>query len=136
MFRHLDELVEAARALGPVRIAIAAAHDPDVIEAMRKARDIGLAEGYYVGNAHKILELARSVDLEIPNSRLIHEPDDAAAARKAIALVREGTASLLMKGKISTATLARAVLDRETRPAHGDACSVRSSSSKSRAWIG
>jgi phosphate butyryltransferase len=114
MFRHLDDLVEAARASGPARIAIAAAHDPDVIEAMRKARDIGLAEGYYVGNAHKILELARSVDLQIPNSRLIHEPDDATAARKAIALVREGTANLLMKGKISTATLARAVLDRES----------------------
>lgn len=114
MYRHLDELVEAARALGPVRIAIAAAHDPDVIEAMKRARELGLAEGFYIGNAHRILELAREASLEIPTSRLEHEPDDASAARKAIALVRDGTASLLMKGKISTATLARAVLDRET----------------------
>lgn len=114
MFRHLDDLVEAARAFGPVRIAVAAAQDPDCIEALKRAQQIGLAEGIYVGNAHKILELAREVDLAIPSARLIHEPDDAAAARRAIALVREGEASLLMKGKISTATLARAVLDRET----------------------
>ncbi len=114
MFRNLDDLVEAARAFGPARIAVAAGHDPDVIEALKRAGQIGLAEGIFVGNAHKILELARQAELEIPTARLIHEPDDAAAARKAIALVRDGQASLLMKGKISTATLARAVLDRET----------------------
>ncbi len=113
MFRNLDELVAAARALGPARIAVAAGQDPDVIEALKRAGEMGLAEGIFVGNAHKILELARGAGLEIPPARLIHEPEEAAAARKAIALVREGAASLLMKGKISTATLARAVLDRE-----------------------
>lgn len=114
MFRHLDDLVEAARAFGPARIAVAAGQDPDVIEALKRAREIGLAEGIFVGNAHKILELARQAGLQIPPAHLIHEPDEAAAARKAIALVRDGEANLLMKGKVSTATLARAVLDRET----------------------
>jgi phosphate butyryltransferase len=37
-----------------------------------------------------------------------------AAARKAIGLIREGKADLLMKGKIGTANLVRAVLDKET----------------------
>ncbi len=113
MFRTLDELVEAARARGPAPIAVAAGQDPDVIEALKRAGEIGLAEGIFVGHQQKILALAKAAGLEIPAARLIHEPDEAAAARRAIALVREGAASLLMKGKLNTAMLVRAVLDRE-----------------------
>lgn len=113
MFRSLDELVDAARARGPAWIAVAAGHDPDVIEALKRAREGGLADGIFVGNADKIRALADAAGLEIPAGQLIHEPDEAAAAHKAIALVRDGSAGLLMKGKISTATLVRAVLDKE-----------------------
>lgn len=113
MFRSLDALVDAARRKGPVRIAVAAGHDPDVIEALKQAREMGLADGIFVGNSDKIRALAKSAWSDIPPDRIVHEPDDAAAARHAIALVREGEARLLMKGKIGTATLIRAVLDRE-----------------------
>ncbi len=113
MFRSLDALVDAARRKGPVRIAVAAGHDPDVIEALKQAREMGLADGIFVGNSDKIRALAKSAWSDIPPDRIVHEPDDAAAARRAIALVREGEARLLMKGKIGTATLIRAVLDRE-----------------------
>ena len=90
MFRNLNELVEAARAKGPVPVAVAAGRDPDAIEALRRAGELGLAEGIF-----------------------IEDPDDAAACRKAVALVREGKARLLMKGKVGTSTLVKAVLDRE-----------------------
>jgi len=113
MFRNLNDLVDSARLRGPVKIAVAAGHDPDVIEALNQARAIGLAEGIFVGNSEKILSLARKAKFEIPEEQLIHETEEAAAARKAIALIREGKASLLMKGKINTATLIRAVLDKE-----------------------
>jgi len=113
MFKTLDELVQAARMAGPVRIAIAAAHDPDVIEAMKKAGELGLATGIFVGNLRKIGSLAEAARLEIPYGQMVSEPDDALAARKAIALVRDGQADLLMKGKIKTSALVRAVLDKE-----------------------
>jgi phosphate butyryltransferase len=113
MFKNLDELVQAALSKGPVPIAVAAAHDPDVIEAMKQARELKLADGIFVGNSEKILALAQKVGLEIPAERIIHEADESMAARKAIALVREGKARLLMKGKINTAALIRAVLDKD-----------------------
>jgi len=113
MFRNLDELVAAARAKGPARIAVAAGHDPDVMEALKQARELRLAEGVLAGNADKIRALAAAADFELCDDQVIHEPDEAAAARKAIALVREGRCSLLMKGKIGTATLIRAVLDKD-----------------------
>ena len=113
MFRNLEALVEAARRIGPARIAVAAGHDPDVIEAMKQAQEMGLAEGVFVGHAGKIGALATSAGFDIPPDRILHEPDDAAAARKAVSIVRGGEATLLMKGKIGTAALIKAVLYKE-----------------------
>jgi len=113
MPRTLDEVVEAARARGPARIAVAAAHDPDVIEALKRAAEIGLATGTLIGHAEKIRALARSAGFEVADEQIIHEPDEATAARRAIALIREGRAGLLMKGKISTGALLHAILDKE-----------------------
>ena len=113
MFHNLDELVEAARARGPVTIAVAAGHDPDVISALKQAQEMRLASGLLVGNADKIRAMAREAGFSIPDAQIFNEPDETRAAREAIALVREGRADLLMKGKIGTSTLAKAVLDRE-----------------------
>lgn len=112
MFRNLGELVNAARAQGPASIAIAAAQDGDVIEAIKKAEEMGLAKGIFVGDPRKIGPLAEAAGYKIPDAQLISEPDDIMAGRKAIALVRDGRANLLMKGKIKTADLIRAVLDK------------------------
>ena len=57
--------------------------------------------------------MTQEIGFEISDHQLIDEPDDAKAARKAIDLIRQGEAKLLMKGKINTAALIRAVLDRE-----------------------
>ena len=103
MFRNLEELVEAARARGPARVAVAAGHDPDVIAAMKQARDMNLADGIFVGNAEKIRALAAAVDYRLTDEQVIDERDEAAAARRAIGFIREGRANLLMKGKLATA---------------------------------
>src|SRR4051812_21120146 len=113
MFRNLDELVEAARSRGPVKIAVAAGQDPDVLAALKQARQMGLAQGILVGDAAKIRSTARAAGYIADDDEIINEPDEATAARRAIGLVRDGKAGLLMKGKISTATLIKAVLDRE-----------------------
>ena len=114
MFQTLNQVVDAARTCGVARIAVAAGHDPDVLEALNEAEDSRLAEGIFVGDAKKIRAVAESIGYRIPERRVIDEPDELSAARKAIALVRDGDADLIMKGKIGTATLIKAVLDKET----------------------
>jgi len=113
MFRSFDDLLAAARARGPVSIAVAAAHDPDVIEALQQARELGLAEGILVGKGSEIRALARERGFDLSDSQIVNEPDPEAAIRQCAALVREGRAGLLMKGKVSTASLIRAVLDKD-----------------------
>ncbi|HTQ54955.1 MAG TPA: bifunctional enoyl-CoA hydratase/phosphate acetyltransferase [Bryobacteraceae bacterium] len=114
MFRNFDELVEGARTRGPVTVAVAAAHDPDVIEALAQARQRGLADGILVGKGSEIRALAAAAGFELSDSQIVNQPEPAAALRDAIALVREGRARLLMKGKVTTASLVRAVLDKDT----------------------
>jgi len=113
MYRTLDELVEGARTQGPVRIAVAAGHSPECIAALKEAREIGLADGIFIGEAKKIWALADEIGFEIPAHQVLDEPNQAAAAKLAAGMVRDGNASLLMKGKVGTAQLMRAVLDRE-----------------------
>ena len=113
MIRNLNELVTAAQAIGPGKIAVASGHDPDVIGALKQAKEINLADAILVGDTSKIEAAAQVAGFELSEGQVIHEPDEVQAARRAIALVREGSANLLMKGKTSTATLIRAVLDRE-----------------------
>jgi phosphate butyryltransferase len=114
MFESLNKLVDAARSRGPTRIAVAAGHDPDVITALRDAEELRLAEGIMVGDAQKICSMARAIGFKVSESQVIDEPSEPAAARRAIGLVRDGQADLLMKGKIGTATLIKAVLDKDT----------------------
>jgi phosphate butyryltransferase len=113
-FQNLNQLVDTARAEGPVRIAVAAGHDPDVIAALKSAMDIGLAEAILVGDRRKICALSRTEGLRLRDDQIIDEPNDAIAAREAVGCVRDGRADLLMKGSISTATLIKAVLDKES----------------------
>jgi phosphate butyryltransferase len=112
-FRSFAQLIEAAKQLGRQRIAVAVGQDPDVIESLKIAGEMELADGIFVGDAGKIRNMADKVGLEIPASKLINETDPTSCAQKAIDLVRNGKADLLMKGKVSTATLIKAVLDRE-----------------------
>ena len=121
MFRNLDELVQTALSKGPVQIAVAAGHDPDVIEAMKQAKELKLAEGIFVGNSEKILALAQKAGLDIPAERMIHEVDESMAARKAIALVREGKARLLMKGKIKHGSTHSSRVRQRRWPSHWEA---------------
>ena len=114
MYRSFDELLEAAQRLGLARIAVVAGHDPDAIQALDAARRTGLAEAVYVGDAEKVTAAAASAGVAIPLDAIVHEPDAERVPGRAIALVREGKADLLMKGKISTAGLIRAVLDKDS----------------------
>ena len=80
MFRNLDELIAAGVAKGPARIAVAACHSPECIAALKQARDIGLADGIFIGDAKKIWELADQVHYDLPAHQVLNEPDPAKAA--------------------------------------------------------
>lgn len=113
MIRSIDELLQAARQGEPATLAVACAHDYDVLRAVSNARKEGIAQAVLVGKTEKIREILAEIGEKEGHFTLVDAQDDSDAAQKAVALVREGKAGFLMKGLLATAELMRAVIDRE-----------------------
>ncbi len=97
----------------PARMAVAAAGDEHTILAALTARRDGFAEPVLVGDKSAILSLLEAQGESVPDEDIIDDADPAEAARRAVALVREGRASFLLKGRLDTGVLLKAVVDRE-----------------------
>lgn len=114
MITSLRHLVQHAAEHGPARVAVVQGHDCDVLESLIEAERIGLARGVLVGDRAKIESAALETGYDLQADGLIEADGEQEAIRVAIRLVKEGDADLLMKGKVTTASLIRGVLDRET----------------------
>jgi phosphate butyryltransferase len=97
----------------PKKIAIAAAQDTDVLEAVIKAKNLGIAEAILVGDWEKIKEILHLLKIKKDIFQVIDIKDTKEAAQKAVSLVRNMEADILMKGLIPTSELLKAVLDKE-----------------------
>ncbi|HEU4753439.1 MAG TPA: bifunctional enoyl-CoA hydratase/phosphate acetyltransferase [Armatimonadota bacterium] len=120
-FTRLAQLIEAAKAFPPRRIAVAAAHEMTVIRALKEAQDLGLArQPLLFGRAAEIRQLATDCGLEVQEEDIIGQPDDAVAAREAAQAVCQGHADILMKGRVHSDDFLRGVLSKESglRTAH------------------
>ncbi|MBP2644990.1 MAG: pta 2 [Firmicutes bacterium] len=113
MLKNFNQVMNAAQEIPPARVAVAAAHDDAVLEAVRGAMELEIATFILVGDAAKINSLASEMGMNLSKIRVIDEPDTRKAALKAVSLVSSGHADILMKGLLSTAELLRAVLDKE-----------------------
>ena len=113
MIKSFAELVERAQKLGPARVVVIEAHNPDVLESLKDAEPLGLAKPILVGDPAKIERVAREVGYHVRPETLLPAADEDESLRWSIDLVRDGKADFLMKGKVTTAKMIRGVLDKE-----------------------
>ena len=94
------------------RIAVVCANDPNTEYAIDRALREGIADFLMIGDSavlRKYPTLARYPG----RVEAIHIEDPDEAARRAVSIVREGGADILMKGIINTDNLLHAILDKE-----------------------
>ncbi|MCK4676514.1 MAG: bifunctional enoyl-CoA hydratase/phosphate acetyltransferase [Bacteroidales bacterium] len=120
MIRKLDELVERAKSHSKKKIAVGAAGDYEVLDAIKHAMKLGIIEPLLVGHKPKIYTIAEEIHLDLEGIEVIHVPDPIDAAFEATRLVREGYANILMKGLVSSQHLLHAVLNKEHGLRKGD----------------
>lgn len=111
--KTLDELIVLAAERPRRKIAVAAAADKHVLEAITEAIKLKLIEPYLIGDLKEITDLAATVGLKKDQYEIIDEPDPSKSCIKAVSLVRNGKADIVMKGMVPTATLLKAVLNKE-----------------------
>jgi phosphate butyryltransferase len=107
-----EEMVSVARRIGPVRIAVAGAHDPQVLRAVAQAQREGVVEATLAGDWPAIEAYAAQADVDLTGTTLFHEPDPLRAARHIVDLARTGQADVVVKGQIKTGDLLGVALQR------------------------
>jgi phosphotransacetylase len=109
-----EQLLERCKGLEPVPTAVAHPCEETALAGALEAGVKKLIVPILVGPAAKIKETARSAGLDLARTEIVDAPHSHAAAARAVELVREGRAELLMKGSLHTDELLGAVVARET----------------------
>lgn len=110
---NFSQLLEAVRDVPAQRVAVAAANSEVVIGGVRAAMEEGVAYPVLFGDARRIAELSEKEGLDLGQVEVVDEPNELVATARAVAEVRQGRASILMKGQVHTDDFLRAVLDAE-----------------------
>ncbi|WP_417770208.1 bifunctional enoyl-CoA hydratase/phosphate acetyltransferase [Stappia sp.] len=115
MSRHerFRALIAEAVCVTPPVVAVAHPCSAAAIAAAVEAAEAGIVTPILVGPRAKIALAAEEAGVMLDRFRLVDAPHSDAAAAEAVALVRRGEASLLMKGSLHTDELLRAVLARD-----------------------
>lgn len=108
-----DDLISKVNACSTKKVAVAVAQDAPVLEAVKAAKERGIADAILVGNEKQIREIAASLNMDLSGYEIINEEDTYQAALKAVKLVHDGVADMYMKGLIDTKSFLKSVLDKE-----------------------
>lgn len=113
MIKHLSQLVDLAKDKRRRKVAVAAAADYHVLEAIKNAREEGIIEPILIGDTDKIKSIAAEINFDLEGIKIVEEHDNFKASLKACQIIGEGDADILMKGLVSSGVLLKAVLNKE-----------------------
>lgn len=111
---NLDQLLTHASNQSNKTVALAAAADMEVIEAVKLAVEQNLASFILYGDEDKIIKMVNEFNLSTSEDiKVVHELSDRDACKSAVTAVSNGEADVLMKGMVSTSVILKEVLNKE-----------------------
>ena len=109
-----EQLLARCRSLEPVPTAVAHPCEETALAGAIEAGAKGLIRPILVGPEQKIREIAAAARIDLGSTTIVDAPHSHGSAARAVELVRQGQAELLMKGSLHTDELLGAVVARET----------------------
>lgn len=113
MSKNFSDLLSRVSACKKKTLSVAVAQDKAVLEAVKAAKERGIADAILVGDEAKIGAIAAELGMDMSEYTVINETDTVAASLKAVQLVHDGKADMYMKGLLDTKTFLKSVLDKE-----------------------
>lgn len=113
MSKNFNDLISKATSCKKCTVSVSVAQDDAVLEAVKVVHERGIADAILVGDEAQIREIAASINMNLDDFEIINEPDVSAAALKAVGLVHEHKADILLKGMLETKTFLKSVLDKD-----------------------
>ena len=108
-----EKIIERCQDLEPVPTSVAYPCDETSLAGAIDAAAQGLIRPILVGPAATIREIARAKGIDLGGAAIEDVPDSRGAAARAVALVREGKAELVMKGSLHSDEILAAVISKE-----------------------
>ena len=111
--KSFDDLLSKVGQAGLKKLSVAVAQDEAVLEAVKVAKERGIADSILLGDADEIASIAGKIGMNIGDYKVIDEKDIVEASLKAVKLVHDGEADMYMKGLLPTGTFLKSVLNKE-----------------------
>ncbi len=113
-FNNFAELADLVRQMPQKsKIAVAAAEDEHTLQAIAAAVNEGIADAVLIGDETRIGEILAKLGENREEYEIIRAGDVDECLETAIGLIHEGRANALMKGKMGTAEIMRAVFKKD-----------------------
>lgn len=114
MLKSFEDICAMVGALEPRTVSVACANDAHTLEAVLHAASQGVLRYVLVGRRAEILSIGEQLGHPISQDRIIDAETDEEAAFLAVQQIREGKADFLLKGLMQTATLLKAVVNKQS----------------------
>lgn len=111
--RNIDDIIKYAEERGPKTISVACCQDEEVLIAVENGRKEHIINAILIGDIDKTKKIAKNLNINLDNYELIDIKDMSEACLKAVELVSNGKADMVMKGLVDTSIILKAVLNKE-----------------------
>ncbi|MEY8763991.1 MULTISPECIES: bifunctional enoyl-CoA hydratase/phosphate acetyltransferase [Clostridium] len=114
VFKNFAELIKSVQGSRKrKRVAVVAAQDEHTLMAVFKAKRNSIAEPILIGDKIKIEGVLEKLKERLDDSTIIDVENDNAAAEKAVEFIHQNKVDFIMKGKIQTSDILKAVVNKE-----------------------
>lgn len=114
MIKKLDDIFNELKSCDKKAVlSVAAAHDEEVLLAVKDACEMDIIKAILIGEEDKIRKIASEINFNLDNVEVIDESDLKLCAEKAVKLVSSGKADYVMKGLLDTSIILKEVLNKE-----------------------
>jgi phosphate butyryltransferase len=113
MLRDFAELTKKVHDVPVKTVAVAVPDSKDILVALQRAQEEGVARAILVGDRPKIEALKRDLKLDFTPAGWVDAKDEDAAAHGAVKEILAGRAQVLMKGNLHTSAIVSALLTKE-----------------------
>lgn len=113
MTKSFNDILTMVKSCSMKKVAVAVAQDENVLEAVKVAKERGIADSILVGDIDEIKVIADKIGMNLADFEVRDVKGITAAALEAVKLVHDGKADMYMKGLIDTKGFLKSVLDKD-----------------------
>ena len=113
MIKKLDQMLDVLKGSEKVVLSVAAAHDEEVLLAIKSATEMNIITPILVGQEDKIRKISDEINFDLNGIKIIDKETIEECAEVAVKLVSLKEADFVMKGLLDTSVILKAVLNKE-----------------------